>query len=67
MSAPYTIGNRSLGWADRQGSGHRRVNVLPRKHGEPYPAYCLRFFREVRGLGHVFLYRGRRRIGARPL
>ena len=59
------IGNRSLGWADRQGSSYRKVNALPRQVGEEYLAYCQRFFQEIQGLGHVFLYKGARRIAAR--
>lgn len=59
------IGSRSLGWADAQGSGRRTINMLPRQLGEPYTDYSQRFFREIRGLGHVFLYKGTRRIGRR--
>lgn len=59
------VGARSLGYADRQGSGYRKLYALPRQVGEAYADYAARFFREVRGLGHVYLYKGGRRIAAR--
>ena len=59
------IGSRSLGYADAQGIGRRKVYALPRQLGETYTDYCRRFFEEVRGLGHCYLYLGGRRIGRR--
>ncbi len=59
------IGSRSLGYSDRI-PGHRPViYALPRKRGESRADYMRRFFREVRGLGHVRLHLGRRIIGYR--
>lgn len=45
--------------------GAGKVFYLPRRTGESLGDYARRFFAEITGLGNVFLYRGRRRIGRR--
>jgi len=51
----------TLAFADR--SYLPKTYTLPRQRGETKVAYAYRFFREIRGLGHVALYvvRGNRR------
>lgn len=60
-----TVGRRSLGWRDAYMGGAGKVFVLPRNRGESRADYARRFFDAIRGLGHVFLYLGNRRIARR--
>lgn len=60
-----TIGNRSFGYSDRIPNHPPAIKSLPRQRGESRANYTRRFFREIKGLGHVRLHLGKRTIAYR--